>query len=75
MILGIVIAEMNPDSVMLNYGFGSQEMPLSLILIGAIALGAVLGMLVSSLLLLRLKYKNSKLQREIGKVQVITQGS
>ncbi|HEC17300.1 MAG TPA: LapA family protein [Sedimenticola sp.] len=75
MILGVVIAEMNPGTVVLNYGLGTKEVPLSLVLIGAIGLGAVLGMIVSGVLLLRLKYKNAKLQREVGKVQVITHGS
>lgn len=64
MMLGVAIAVTNPDNVVLNYGLGKIELPLSLVLVGAVSAGAVLGSLVAIGILMRLKRENSKLQRK-----------
>jgi len=64
MVLGVAIAVTNPGNVVLNYGIGSLELPLSLVLVGAISVGAVIGCIVAIGILMRLKRENSKLQRK-----------
>ncbi len=64
MVLGVVIAVTNPGNVVLNYGIGSIELPLSLVLVGAISVGVIIGSIVAIGILMRLKRENSKLQRK-----------
>ena len=64
MFLGGVMATLNSETVTLNYYFGSHELPLSIVLVGAVALGAVLGILASLGGLFRLKRQNSELRRQ-----------
>lgn len=64
MVLGVVIAVTNPGNVVLNYGIGSLELPLSLVLVGAISVGAIIGSIVAIGILMRLKRENAKLQRK-----------
>lgn len=64
MVLGVAIAVTNPGNVVLNYGIGSLELPLSLVLVGAISVGAIIGSIVAIGILMRLKRENSKLQRK-----------
>jgi len=64
MVLGVAIAVTNPGNVVLNYGIGNVEVPLSLVLVGAISVGAILGSIVAIGILMRLKRENSKLQRK-----------
>ncbi len=64
MVLGVAIAVTNPGNVVLNYGLGTIELPLSLVLVGALSAGAILGSLVAIGILMRLKRENSKLQRK-----------
>lgn len=46
-IFGIIFAVLNADSVPLNYYFGTKQIPLSLVLVFAMSVGAVLGVLAS----------------------------
>lgn len=46
-LLGIVFAVLNADRVQLNYYFGSVDIPLSLVLVVAMIIGAILGVLAS----------------------------
>ncbi|VAX06964.1 hypothetical protein MNBD_GAMMA26-1993 [hydrothermal vent metagenome] len=64
MMLGVVVAVTNPGSISLNYVLGIAEIPLSIVLVVALSLGALLGIIVSLGVLLRLKHENSKLQRK-----------
>lgn len=65
MLIGAAFAVMNSSMVNLNYYFGSQMLPLSVILVGAIVLGALLGVLASFTGSLRLRGENAALRREI----------
>jgi len=64
MMLGAAIAVLNADVVILNYYFGSQELPLSVVLVGAMALGALLGVLAGLGGMFRLKRENAELKRK-----------
>ena len=45
MLVGAAFAYINAGTVTLNYYFGSREMPLSLLLLAAVCVGALLGAL------------------------------
>lgn len=64
MLVGAAFAVMNAEPVNLNYYFGSRELPLSVVLVGAVCVGAVLGMLAGLTALARLKRENAALHRQ-----------
>lgn len=64
MVIGAALAVMNAESVQLNYYFGSIQLPLSVILVGAIAAGSVLGLLAALGGFFRLKKQNVELRRQ-----------
>ena len=64
MLVGAAFAVMNDDVVNLNYYFGSTVLPLSLVLVGAVCIGAVLGMLAGLAGLASLKHENASLRRQ-----------
>jgi lipopolysaccharide assembly protein A len=64
-VTGITFALLNPDSVQINYYIGQKTMPLSILLVIDFVGGCVLGLLVSTGLLLKLKIKNYQLQQKI----------
>lgn len=61
---GITFTVLNPQRVTLNYLLGSLELPLALLVVLMLALGAVLGLLVAGFMILRLKRDNRKLRRQ-----------
>lgn len=63
-IIGIAFAVLNADPVTLNYYTGSAETPLSLALVGALGLGAMLGVIANIGVILRMRREISKLRRE-----------
>jgi lipopolysaccharide assembly protein A len=63
-IIGTVFAVHNGDTVTLNFYFGSQDMPLSLLLIGTLITGALIGMFSAVGSILRLKRENSVLRHK-----------
>ena len=65
MAVGAVFAVLNADFVQFNYYYGSIELPLSLIIAGAIFLGAVLGVIVAFFLSLNLKQENAQLRYQV----------
>ncbi|MCB1850179.1 MAG: LapA family protein [Gammaproteobacteria bacterium] len=64
MLVGAAFAVMNAENVNLNYYFGATELPLSVVLVGAVCVGAVLGMLAGLAGLASLKRENASLRRE-----------
>jgi len=52
-LFGIIFAVLNADTVQLNYYFGSQQLPLSLALVLAMFVGALLGVVASFNMILR----------------------
>ncbi|MCP3869061.1 MAG: LapA family protein [Gammaproteobacteria bacterium] len=63
MLIGAAFAVMNADPVSLDFYFGIRELPLSVVLVGAVCLGALLGMLASLGGFFRLKRENAELRR------------
>ncbi len=63
-VIGATFAYLNSDSVSLSYYLGSQEMPLSLLLIITLIFGAILGMLSATGVIIKLKRENASLIRK-----------
>ena len=64
MVIAIAFAVMNEGMVNLNYYFGSRELPLSVVVVGALALGALMGFLASMGGNLRLRRENATLKHK-----------
>jgi len=62
-LIGVIFAVMNAESVQLNYYFGSQQMPLSLAIVLSMLVGAILGVLASIKLILRSRREVAKLRK------------
>jgi putative membrane protein len=62
-LFGIIFAVLNAESVQLNYYFGSQQLPLSLALVLAMVVGAILGVLASISLILRSRKEVARLRK------------
>jgi len=62
-LLGVIFAILNAEPVQFNYYFGSAQIPLSLAIILAMLLGAILGLLASLAMILKAKRQVSKLKR------------
>ena len=63
-VTGLSFAVLNAAPVPLNYYFGQREIPLALIIVVALATGALLGVLASLPLILRLRRRLAGLQRQ-----------
>lgn len=64
MMIGAAFAVMNAETVRLNYYFGVKELPLSVILVAAVGLGAILGVLATLSSSLRLRRENMSLRHK-----------
>jgi len=62
--IGAAFAYNNGDSVTINYYFGSQDMPLSMLVIATLIIGAIVGMFSATGSIFRLKRENSALRRK-----------
>ena len=65
-VAGIAFAVLNATPVAFNYYFDTRQIPLSLILILAISVGAILGVLASIGLVIRLKREVSQLKKSVS---------
>ena len=77
-IAGLALHLRNAQPVILDFYLDSIEMPLSLAVVGALFCGALLGMLASLPLLVKLKHENNKLvkrarlhEKELNNLRVI----
>ena len=68
-VLGLSFAVLNADSVPLNYYFGYREIPLSMIVVLSLAGGAVIGVLVSMGMILRLKQQSARLRKKLARAE------
>lgn len=68
MAFGVAIAIVNADEVVFNYYYGSISQPLSILLVGAIMLGALLATLINSLVILNLRHQVRRAQRQLKKL-------
>ena len=64
-VMGLSFAVLNSQPVSLNYYFGEREIPLSMIVVVSLAAGALIGVLVSAGLILKLKAKVGHLRRKL----------
>lgn len=64
-ILGITFATLNSESIALNYYVGHRNMPLSLLLVMVFAVGCLLGILVSSWIVIKAKIQNHNLRKRL----------
>ncbi|MCU7796472.1 MAG: LapA family protein [Candidatus Thiodiazotropha sp. (ex Semelilucina semeliformis)] len=64
MLLGVVFTVLNAEPVQFNYYFGNRQVPLSLIMTGALGAGALLGVLSCMGLMFGLKRENLSLKRQ-----------
>ena len=62
---GILFFARNNHPVNLDYVFGSVQWPVSVLLLAGLFIGAALGVLAALPLILRLKRRNSKLQKQV----------
>lgn len=63
LVTGILFAVLNAEPVMLHYYFGDMEIPLSLTIISAIILGAILGIIASAGIIIKLKRENLRVRK------------
>jgi lipopolysaccharide assembly protein A len=68
-VLGLSFAVLNAETVPLNYYFGYREIPLSMIVVLSLATGAVIGVLVSMGMILRLKSQAASLRRKLHRAE------
>jgi len=64
-ILGLYFGSINADPVNLNYFWGTRQIPLSLALVLSLFCGALLGVLVSLGMMIRLRHQLTQLRRTI----------
>ncbi len=64
-IFGIVFAVLNAEPVKLNYYFGSKEVALSLILVLAMIVGAILGVIASASMIISNRREVMKLRKSV----------
>ncbi len=69
LIMGITFASLNAEPVIVNYYLGSSKFPLSLLLVLIFGIGALMGILVSIPLWLRVKKQNLILSHRIKNVE------
>jgi len=62
--LGVVFTVLNADPVQFNYYFGSLELPLSLVMTGALGVGVLLGIVSCMGLMFGMKRENLSLKRK-----------
>lgn len=67
MAFGVAIAIVNADIVVFNYYYGSVSQPLSILLVGAIMIGAILATLINSLVIISLRHQVRRAQRQLRK--------
>ncbi len=64
-IFGIVFAVLNAEPVQLNYYFGTKEVALSLILVLAMIIGAILGVIASASMIISNRREVMKLRKSV----------
>ena len=64
-VFGIVFAVLNAEPVKLNYYFGSKEVALSLVLVLAMIVGAILGVIASASMIVSNRREVMKLRKSV----------
>ncbi len=69
LILGVTFAVLNATPVKVNYYVATEQVALSLLLAIGFALGVLVGIGVLIMKLLRLRFENGRLRRQVNKYQ------
>ncbi len=64
-LFGLSFAWLNAEPVSLNYYFGYRDIPLSMIVVLSLVLGALIGVFVSMGMILRLRRQAGSLRRQL----------
>lgn len=64
-ILGLIFAGLNAGLVTVNYYWGTERLPLSLLAILSFVLGGLLGLLTALITYIKLKYVNRRLRHRL----------
>lgn len=64
-ILGLIFAGLNADLVTVNYYWGTERLPLSLLAILSFVFGGLLGLLTALITYVKLKYVNRRLRHRL----------
>lgn len=64
-LLGLTFAGLNAEPVTINYYIGTQRLPLSLLLVIALACGGLLGLLTNIVFCIKLKSANMLLKHRL----------
>ncbi|MFZ0467491.1 MAG: LapA family protein [Thiogranum sp.] len=67
-VIGLSFAVLNSQPVSLNYYLGYRDIPLSMIVVLSLATGAVIGVLVSVGMILKLRAQLAQLRRKLRQV-------
>jgi len=65
LLLGLFFGVLNAEEAMLDYYWGKVQLPLSIIMVLSLVVGAVLGVMASMVVMLRLKHQISKLRKDV----------
>ncbi|WP_198265546.1 LapA family protein [sulfur-oxidizing endosymbiont of Gigantopelta aegis] len=68
MAFGVAIAIVNAEPVQFNFYYGSMTQPLSILLVGAIMIGALLATIINSMVIFSLRHQVRRAQRQLKKV-------
>lgn len=63
-ILGAAFASINPDPVRVHYYFGELNLPLGLVVLGALAAGILIGVMLSLLIVMKTRRENRLLKKK-----------
>ena len=69
--MGIAFTALNSSTIKINYLIGSKMVPLALLLLIALVIGALFSMLVMSLSILQLRAKNALLEKRLKRSQEV----
>ncbi len=67
--LGVTFAFLNAEPVLVNYYIGSSEMPLSILLVSILGTGALLGLLMGIVPIIKLKFVNRRLRKRLELIE------
>ena len=65
-VVGVTFAGLNADPVIVKYYIGTQQMPLSVLLIGLLVVGIFIGMFSSLMKTIKLRLENKRLKSKLG---------
>lgn len=69
--MGIAFTALNSSAIQINYLIGSKMVPLALLLLIALVIGALFSMLIMGLSILQLRAKNVLLEKKLKRSQEV----